>query len=91
MANAYKDENGVNTMIGSYYSGGNYSINRVVANPSTGAISVNDASTGNYPTTVNAAKDANDVSVLLAVSSVDGKTPVEVYVSPTGMLLINSN
>ena len=90
MANAYKDENGVSTIIGRYFSGGSYLINRALASPSTNRLSVNDGTTGNFPATINAGKDDNDVSVILAVSSVDGQTPVEVYVDNNGYLLVQS-
>lgn len=38
----------------------------------------------------NASKDENGVSTLIAVSSVDGKTPVKVYANPTTHRLLVS-
>ena len=91
MTNAYKDENGVSTIIGVSSSDGS-KIVRVTANPLDCAISVDDDTTGTDYGARSAHRDENNVPVLLAVSSVDGVTPVEVYVDEvTGRLLIDSH
>ena len=91
MTNAYLDENSVPTLIGTLNSDGT-SITRVLADPSRHSIMANDGTTGsdNGNNGNNANKDQNGRSVLIATSSVDGKTPVEVYVDSTGALLIST-
>ncbi len=91
MANAYKDENNVSTLIAASNLDGITPI-RVLANPSNHALKVDDNTTGsdNGNNDGNATRDENDVPVLLAVSSVDGFTPVEVYADADGNLLIDS-
>ncbi len=88
--NAYKDENGVSTMIGVDASDG-VTITRILANPANNSLKVADNTTGSDLGPENALKDENGVSTLMAVSSVDGFTPVPLYVDSDGNLLIDSN
>lgn len=90
MANASRDENSVTTMTGALNSTGT-SIVAVKVNASTHALSVDNNSTGSDHGTVNALRDENDVHALMAVSSADGRTPVALYVTSDGKLLINSS
>ena len=87
--NAYKDENGVNTMIAILNTDSN-KIRRLYANPTNNCLYISDGTTGSITTTVNANRDGNDVPVLLACSSDDGYTPVELAVDANGYLLVNS-
>lgn len=91
MANAAKDQNDVSTLIGVLESDG-ATIMRVKANPTTHGIGVSDASTGNdNGPTGRALRDENDVTTICAVSETDGVTPVPIYVTSDGKLLIDSN
>lgn len=92
MTNAYKDENGVSTLICASKNDGT-TIVRIKANPTDHGLIIDDGTTGsdNGNNGGNAMRDENMVPVLIAVSSVDGKTPVEVYGDPvTGAILIDS-
>lgn len=92
MTNAYRDENNVPTLIGTLNTNGT-SIVRILVVPTTHLLKVSDGSSGsdNGNNGNNANKDENSVPVFMAVSSVDGKTPVEVYTDASGNLLVNSN
>lgn len=93
MANAYKDENGVSTLIAASKNDGVTPV-RVLANATNHGLKIDDNTSGsdNGNNGNNATRDQNNVPVLIAVSSVDGFTPVEVYADPvTGALLIDSN
>lgn len=93
MTNAYKDQNNVPTLIAASKNDGT-TIVRIQANATNHGLIVDDASTGsdNGNNDGNAARDENFVPVLIAVSSADGVTPVEVYGDPvTGALLVDSN
>ena len=64
----------------------------IKASPTNHTIDVIDASTGTDQSPGDDAKrDQNMVPVLLAVSEVDGVTPVQLYVDSDGKLLIDSN
>lgn len=89
MTNAYKDENSIPTMIGALDTNGQ-SITRVVADPLTSALEVDDGSTGTNHGPTNAPRDENGIPALQAVSSADGQTPVTLYVNSLGHLLIDS-
>ncbi len=89
MANAYRDENSVPTLLGTLNTTGT-SLVRVKANSVTHALKVSDGITGSNHGPTNALRDENEVPGLLAVSSVDGVTPVSVYTDSSGNLLIQS-
>ncbi len=89
MANAYRDENSVPTLIAASNLDGT-TIIRVLADPTNHGLEVNDDTTGTDFGVPNAVRDENFVPVLLAVSSVDGVTPVEVYADSSGNLLVDS-
>ena len=91
MTNAQIDGNDRPTMIGVSNTNGT-SIVRVTAVPTNHGLSIVDgtgqADLGNNGN--NAMLDDNSKQVLLAVSSVDGVTPVEVYVkASTGQILVD--
>lgn len=89
MANASRDGNHVPTLIASGTDGA--SIVRVKVNPTNNSMEVDNNTTGSDNGPSNALRDQNSVPVILAVSSVDGFTPVAVYADATGKLLIDSN
>lgn len=62
----------------------------VEADPSTHALSTSNGTSGsdNGPTT--SLHDSNHVPILMAVSNVDGKTPVAIYADSSGDLLVKS-
>lgn len=88
--NASRDENNITALIATLGTDGE-TIVRILADPSTHALEVDDDTTGLDNGPVDALRDENNVPVLMAVSSVDGVTPVAVYVDSNGNLLIDSN
>lgn len=92
MTSASKDENGISTLIAASKNDGT-TIVRIQANASNHGLTIDDAHTGsdNGNNGGNAMRDENAVPVLIATSSADGKTPIEVYGDPvTGAILIDS-
>lgn len=89
MTDAYRDGNGVHTMIAALDTDGT-SIVRIKINAANNGLKVSNGTSGTDHGTVNAKRDGNQVPVLLAVSSADGVTPVEVYADSGGNLLIQS-
>ncbi len=89
MANASRDGNNVPTLLASGTDGS--SIVRVKVNATNHSLKVDDNTTGSDNGPTNALRDENSVPVLMAVSSVDGVTPVAVYADADGNLLIDSN
>lgn len=63
----------------------------VKADPSTHFIMTDDNTTGSDLSDAPAIRDANRVTGLMAVSEVDGVTPVPLYVDSDGKLLIDSS
>ena len=90
MTNAYKDENGIPTLIAVLNTDGS-TIKRVLCNPTNHALKVTDNTTGSDHGPANAKKDENFVSCIMAVSSADGFTPVSLYTDSSGNLLIQSS
>ncbi len=100
MANAYRDENSVPTLIAPSSANGT-TIVRVKANAVTHALKVSNGMTGtNYDASTNALRDENNVPVLICVASrtvtsngisyIQGVTPVKVYADSNGNLLTQS-
>lgn len=89
MVNASRDQNNVPTLLASGTDG--VSIIRVEVNASNNALKVDNDTTGSDNGPANALRDENSVPILMAVSSVDGVTPVAVYADADGHLLIDSN
>ncbi len=90
MGKASRDNNFVTTLLGTLDSNGTTLI-PVKANPSTHALLVDDNTSGSDNGPVNAPRDVNFVPALMAVSSLDGVTPVVVYADTDGNLLIDSS
>lgn len=65
-------------------------ITRIKADPSAHSLEVSDNTTGTDHGGAHAFFDDNQRTTLFAVSSVDGITPVALYVDATGHLLIDS-
>lgn len=63
----------------------------VQADPTTHLMAYNDGTTGSDLTGDNALRDDNRTPILMAVSEVDGVTPVPLYVDSNGQLLVDSN
>ena len=89
MAEAAHDDNRVVSMLGVLNTDG-ASPTRIKSDPTTHEILVSDGTTGSDLGADNAARDNSGVPVLMAVSSVDGVTPVPLYVNSSGQLLIKS-
>lgn len=88
--NAYLDSNSVATLIGVLNSNGT-TISRLKANPGDHSLKVDDNTTGSDNGPNHALKDENGRSTLIAVSSIDGVTPVALYTDASGNLLVDSN
>ena len=88
MSNAKRDENNVPTLICSQTDGA--TIVRIKVNPANNGLKISDGTTGSDNGPVNALRDENSVHVLMAVSSVDGVTPVAVYADSNGNILTQS-
>ena len=90
MTEAIKDNNRINTVIGTANDDGS-TPTLLYANPSTHSLCDSDGTTGSDLSGDNASRDNNRVPVLMAVSSADGKTPVAIYINPaSGELLTKS-
>lgn len=89
MANAYKDENGVSTIIAGLNTNGS-TIVRALADPTTHALKVSDGTTGTDHGPTNDLRDDNSVRCWMAVSSADGFTPVVIYADSSGNILTKS-
>lgn len=89
MANAKKDENGVNSLTGASSADGT-TILRMYANPATHRLDISDGTTGTDFGFTHALRDENYVPVKLAVSSSDGKTPKDLYINSSNQLLVKS-
>lgn len=91
MTNAQRDQNNIPTLTGVLNTTG-ASIVRVKANPATNnSLKIDNNTTGSDNGPSRALRDENFVPTMLAVSSVDGVTPVVVYASSDGKLLVDSN
>ncbi len=89
MANASKDANFTNSFTTALNTDGT-TIVKVQADPSTHFLKINDGTIGSDFGPANALHDANNVPTVMAVSSVDGVTPVVLYSDSSGKLLIQS-
>lgn len=89
MAQAVKDKNFVDTMIGVLNTDGE-TPTLIKADPDNNCIKVNDGTSGSDLGSDDAARDDNQVPILMAVSSSDGATPVPLYVNSDGEVLIKS-
>lgn len=62
----------------------------IYAHPTTHVLSVSDGTSGSDLGDDIASRDNNHIPTLMAVSSSDGSTPTNLYVTSTGQLLIQS-
>lgn len=90
MAQARRDENNIPTLIAALESDGETLV-RVCVQPADHTLCVSDGSTGSDFGPADAPRDENFVPALMAVSSADGITPVVVYATADGELLIDTN
>jgi hypothetical protein len=88
--NAKRDQNGIPTLIAALNTDGTTIVN-VRVNPTNHGLKVNDDTTGSDFGPVNALRDENSVCIGMGVSSADLVTPVPIYATSAGSLLINSN
>lgn len=89
MANASLDENSVPTITAGLNTDGR-TIVRVKIDSTTHALKVSDGTSGTDHGPVNDLRDENNRTTLMAVSSVDGVTPVVLYADSSGNLLIQT-
>jgi len=66
-------------------------VERITANPTTGAVMVNNHTTGTAVAHEFAATDDNGRTTMFAVSSVDRTSLIALQADSTGALLINSH
>lgn len=91
MTNAIRDNNNIPALLGVLNTNGTTLV-RVQANPSTHTLIVDNASTGSdFGPTGRALRDENNVTTMCATSEIDGVTPVPIYVTSDGKLLMDSN
>ena len=91
MTQARKDNNKVDTMLGTLNSDG-ITPTLIEANPTSHGLVISDNTTGTDQSSVKSAKrDDNYVPALLVASETDGITPVQLYVNSSGQLLVDSN
>lgn len=86
---AGSDNNQVKTIIAPLNTDGKTPV-AIIADPSTHGLSVDDNTTGSDFGPLVALHDVNDNLAMMAVSSSDGVTPVVLYATAAGVLLIKS-
>lgn len=86
MENATRDQNSIPTALARSSSDGK----PLRLRAHVGLLMVSDGSSGSDLGDVSAARDENYVTTLMATSSADGKTPVPLYCTSGGILLIKS-
>jgi hypothetical protein len=90
MTDAKRDQNFVPTILAALNAAGT-GVLPVKADPSNHALQIDDDTTGSDHGQTQALRDQNDVHSIMAVSEVDGVTPVVLYADSNGKLLIDSN
>ena len=90
MESTRRDQNRVTVIFGSLNTDGS-TPTMVEADPTTHTIKTSDGTTGSDFSDAPVERDQNHVPGLMAVSEVDGITPVPLYVNSDGELLIDSN
>ena len=86
MANANRDQNTVKTILAQQDDGS--ALVQLVANETTHRLAVTYLGTDGVGNDGIAPRDENRVPVLMAVSADDGETPVAIYATSDGKLLI---
>ena len=87
MSNAKKDANRINTMTGVQDTDNSVIVN-ISANETSHRLQVTYQGTDGVSNDALANRDENNMPVLMAASSSDGVTPVELLVTSDGKLLI---
>jgi len=87
MSNAKIDQNYVKTIVAENASGSKEIVS-VSANPVSNGLKINLDTPGSNSGIDFASRDNNRVPVLIAVSALDGKTPVPIYADDNGAILI---
>ena len=90
MAVAAKDSNNVNAITGLLNTNGS-TVQRAYADATSHSLSVQDATTGSDAGNDAAKHDSNNVPTWIAVSEVDGITPVPIFIDSSNQLLIDSS
>ncbi len=88
MTNAKRDDNNKPAILAVLNTDGT-TVAPVEINPTTHGLSVDNNTTGTDQGPERALRDENFVTTMLAVSDVDGVTPVSLYVDSNGKLLID--
>lgn len=83
-----KDQNNV-TALGAALDSDGETVVAVLVDPAFHILKVNNNTTGSDNGRLPAVRDDNQVPVLMATSSADGVSPVEVYADSSGRLLID--
>lgn len=86
-----RDENRTATLRAALNTNGVTVVNVTAADSTLHELNVSYGTTGTDFGVSTAQRDYDRVPVLLAVSSVDGVTPVEVYADSNGNLLVETN
>ena len=90
MTNAPRDNNQIPVILAASSADGSTPV-PIKVNPTTHAVTVDDAGTGSDLSGDNASRDDNGVPVMMGVSSSDGETPVPIYADVSnGKLFIKS-
>jgi hypothetical protein len=90
MANAVRDDNNVPALIGALNTDGATST-RVLADPTAHYMFTKNGSGGSDLTGDIAPRDGNLIPFAMAASEVDGVTPVVLYVTADGELLVKTS
>jgi hypothetical protein len=90
MTNAKRDQNNVPTFIGVLDTDGVTPM-LLHVDPDTGAVMIDDNTTGTYPGGNTAERDENGVPTAIGVSESDEVTPLKVLINSSNELLIDSN
>ena len=91
MANAVKENNRVNTILGTSDGDGVTPL-LVLADPASHVVCNENGTGGSDLSGDDAPRDENRVTALMAVSSADGVTPIQLYINAaTGDLLTKSS
>ena len=84
------DQNRIKTILCEKHDGSKDTI-KVVANETNHSLSINSNTVPTDSDKTYGARDANREPVLIAVSSVDGVTPIPIYADESGAILIEIN
>lgn len=89
MSDSKIDNNQISTMTGMLNTDG-ITPTRMQADPTGHTLLASDGTSGSDFGSDNAGQDNNGIRILMAVSEVDGTTPVPLYINSSGQLLIDT-